>query len=57
MKAKEISSPIHEAYASGLDIGLEPPAPRSYDEAKEEENKIFMEWCRQFYPDDYSVLQ
>ena len=47
----------HEAYASGLDIGPEPPAPRSYDEAKEEENKIFMEWCRQFYADDYSVLR
>jgi len=46
----------HEAYASGLDTGPEPPAPRSYDEAKEEENKNFMEWCRQFYPDDYSVL-
>jgi hypothetical protein len=47
----------HEAYASGLDIGPEPPAPRSYDEAKEEENKIFMEWCRQLFPDDYSVLK
>jgi hypothetical protein len=40
---------------SGLDIGPEPLAQRSYEEAKEEENKIFMEWCRQFYPDDYSV--
>ena len=43
-------------YAAGLDIGPEPPPRQSYEEAKEEENKIFMEWCRQFYPDDYSVL-
>jgi hypothetical protein len=47
----------HEAYASGLDIGPEPPAPRTYDEATEEENKIFMEFCREFYPDLYPVLQ
>jgi hypothetical protein len=46
-----------KAYASGLDIGPEPPGPRSYDEAKEEENKFFMEFCREFYPDLYSVLQ
>jgi hypothetical protein len=47
----------HEAYSSGLDIGPEPPAPRSYDEAKEEENKFFMEFCRDFYPDLYPVLK
>jgi hypothetical protein len=47
----------HEAYASGLDIGPEPPAKRNYEEAKEEENKNFMEFCREFYPDLYSVLR
>ena len=46
-----------QMYASGLDIGLEPPLPRSYEEAQEEENKIFMEYCREFYPDLYPVLQ
>jgi hypothetical protein len=46
-----------QMYASGLDIGLEPPLPRSYEEAQEEENKIFMEYCRELYPDLYPVLQ
>ena len=44
-------------YASGLDIGPEPPAPRSYEEAQEEENKVFMQYCREFTPDDYPVLK
>jgi hypothetical protein len=44
-------------YASGLDIGPEPPARRTYEEAEEEENKIFMEYCQQFRPDLYSVLK
>ena len=46
-----------QAYASGLDIGPEPPAERSYEQATEEENKIFMEYCREFRPDLYSVLK
>ncbi len=44
-------------YAAGLDIGPEPLAELSYGEATEEENKFFMEFCREFYPDEYSVLQ
>jgi len=44
-------------YAAGLDIGPEPPARQSYEEAKEEENKNFMEYCRQFHPDLYPVLK
>ena len=46
-----------QAYAAGLDIGPEPPAERTYEEATEEENKFFMEFCREFYPDLYPVLQ
>jgi hypothetical protein len=46
-----------EAFAAGLDIGPEPPAECGYEEAKEEENKNFMEYCRQFRPDLYSVLK
>jgi hypothetical protein len=46
-----------QMYASGLDIGLEPPLPRSYEAAQEEENKSFMEYCREFYPDLYPVLK
>jgi len=46
-----------QKYASGLDIGPEPPALRSYEQAKEEENKFFMEFCREFYPDLYPVLK
>jgi hypothetical protein len=44
-------------YDSGLDIGPEPLAARSYQEEKEKENTIFMDWCREFYPDDYSALK
>ena len=46
-----------QMYDSGLDIGPEPLASRSYEEDKKKENNTFMEWCRQFYPDDYSVLK
>ena len=46
-----------QAYASGLDIGSEPPVERSYEEATEEENKFFIEFCREFYPHEYSVLR
>lgn len=44
-----------EAHAAGLDIG---PAQsrQDYEEAKEEENKNFMEYCRQFQPVLYPVL-
>jgi len=45
-----------QMYASGLDIGPGPPALRSYEQAEEEENKFFMEYCRQFRPDLYPVL-
>jgi hypothetical protein len=44
-------------YAWGLDIGPEPPARQSYEEAMKEENKNFMEYCRQVRPDLYSVLK
>jgi hypothetical protein len=36
----------------------EPEQPRtSYGEANETENKNFMEYCREFRPDLYSVLK
>jgi hypothetical protein len=44
-------------YDSGLDVGPEPLTPRSYEEDKEKENKFFMEFCREFYPDLYPVLE
>jgi hypothetical protein len=44
------------AYAAGLDIGPEQPRT-SYCEAEETENKNFMEYCREFRPDLYSVLK
>jgi hypothetical protein len=44
-------------YAAGLDIGPEPPARQSYKAAMEEENKNFMEYCRQFHPDLCSLLK
>jgi len=37
--------------------GPEPVAPRSYEDDQEKENKIFMEYCREFSPDDYPVLK
>ncbi|SRR6266536_2860430 len=43
-------------YAAGLDIGPEQPRT-SYGEANETENKNFMEYCREFRPDLYSVLK
>jgi hypothetical protein len=44
------------AYAAGLDIGPEQPRT-NYGEAEETENKNFMEYCREFRPELYSVLQ
>jgi hypothetical protein len=44
-------------YAAGLDIGPEPPARESYEQAQEAENKNFMEYCQQFRPDLYAVLK
>jgi hypothetical protein len=44
------------AYAAGLDIGPEQPRT-SYGEADETENRNFMEYCREFRPDLYSVLK
>jgi hypothetical protein len=44
------------AYAAGLDIGPEQPRT-NYREAQETENNNFMEYCREFRPDLYSVLQ
>jgi hypothetical protein len=44
------------AYAAGLDIGPEQPRT-NYGEAEETENKNFMEYCREFRPDLYSVLK
>jgi hypothetical protein len=44
------------AYAAGLDIGPEPPPQASYAEAEASENKNFMEYCQQFCPDEYAVL-
>ena len=38
--------------ASGLNIGSEPLAPRNCEEDKEKENRFFMEFCREFYPDE-----
>jgi hypothetical protein len=46
-----------QAHAAGLDIGPEPPAPRSHEQATEEENKNFREYCRQFHPDLYQILK
>jgi hypothetical protein len=44
-------------HAAGLDIGPEPPPRESYEQAQEAENKKFMEYCRQFHPDLYSLLK
>ncbi len=41
---------------SGLDVGPEPLAPRSYEDDQEKENKIFMEYCPEFSPDDRSPV-
>ena len=43
-------------YAAGLDIGPEQPRT-DYKEAEETENKNFMEYCREFRPELYSVLK
>lgn len=46
------------AYVAGLDIGPEPP-PTSYTDyaaTEASENKNFMEYCQQFRPDLYAVL-
>jgi len=43
------------AYAAGLDIGPEQPR-RSYDEAEEAENKNFTEYCQEYRPDLYAIL-
>jgi hypothetical protein len=43
------------AYAAGLDIGPEQPR-RSYEEAEEEENRDFIQYCRESRPDLYSIL-
>jgi hypothetical protein len=45
-----------QAYAAGLDIGPEQPRT-SYAEAEETENRNFMEYCREFHADLYSVLK
>jgi hypothetical protein len=44
-----------QAYAAGLDIGPEQPRT-NYSEAEQTENKNFMEYCEQFRPDLYSLL-
>jgi hypothetical protein len=46
-----------EACASGLVFGPEPPPQRSYEETMEQDNKKFMEYCRQFRADVYAVLK
>ena len=46
-----------EKYDHGLDIGPDPFAPRNYEQDKEEQNKFFMEFSREFYPDEYSLLK
>jgi hypothetical protein len=45
------SDPIIRAY------GPEPPAARSYEETTEQDNKRFIDYCRQFRADLYSVLK
>jgi len=45
------------AYAAGLDIGPDQPRQRNYRQAEEEENKDFMEYCREARPDLYSILK
>lgn len=42
------------AYAAGLDIGPEQPRT-SYKEAEETEDRCFMTYCRDCYPDLYSI--
>jgi len=44
-----------QAYAAGLDIGPEQPRT-SYKEAEEVEDKEFMDYCREFRPEIYSIL-
>ncbi len=43
-------------HAAGLDIGPEQPRQRTYRQAEEEENKAFMEYCREARPDLYTIL-
>jgi hypothetical protein len=45
-----------KAYAGGLDIGPEQPRT-NYQEAEEADNKKFVEFCRTFRSDLYSVLK
>ena len=45
-----------QAYAAGL--GIEPEQPRTnYQEAEDTENKNFVEFCRAFRSELYSVLK
>lgn len=43
-------------HAAGLDIGPEQPRT-NYKEAEDNANRIFMEYCREFRPDHYSLLR
>ena len=45
-----------EACASGLDLGPEPFAERSYEETTEQDNKKFIDYCREFRADLYLLL-
>jgi hypothetical protein len=44
-------------YSAGLDIGPEPPARESYEQAQDAENKNFIEYCRQAWPNLYPALK
>ena len=41
--------------AAGLDIGTE-PTQKDYDRAEEDENRCFLEYCRQSFPRLYAIL-
>ncbi len=45
-----------QAYAAGLDIGPEQPR-KSYEAAEEEENNLFMAFCKECHPEVYSSLK
>jgi hypothetical protein len=46
-----------ELYAAGLDIPSQQPRSKNYREEEEAANKGFMEYCREFRPEVYSVLK